>query len=212
MRARKTLGCRKDVPDSLLRQLIDIVKMGPTSANCLPARFVFVKSKAEKEKLKPFLSEGNRDKTMQAPVCAIIGYDLEFYEHLPKLFPHTDATQLVRREAKENRRDGLSQRHSAGRLSDHRGAALGIGLRADVRLRQRRRRCGVFRRDRHQIEFPLQPRLWRSIRRQSAPAAVHFRRNGKNHMTFGFHIRMVNPPCSAYRVAADEHSGLRHLL
>jgi 3-hydroxypropanoate dehydrogenase len=81
----------QDVPDSLLRQLIDIVKMGPTSGNCLPARFVFVKSKAEKEKLKPFLSEGNRDKTMQAPVCAIVGYDLEFYEHLPKLFPHTDA-------------------------------------------------------------------------------------------------------------------------
>jgi 3-hydroxypropanoate dehydrogenase len=52
---------------------------------------VFVKSKVEKEKLKPFLSEGNRDKTMQAPVCAIIGYDLDFYEHLPKLFPHTDA-------------------------------------------------------------------------------------------------------------------------
>ena len=80
----------KDVPDSLLRQLIDIVKMGPTSANCLPARFVFVKSKEAKERLKPFLSDGNRDKTMQAPVCAIIGYDLDFYEHLPKLFPHKD--------------------------------------------------------------------------------------------------------------------------
>jgi 3-hydroxypropanoate dehydrogenase len=80
----------KDVPDSLLRQLIDTVKMGPTSANCLPARFVFVKSQEAKEKLKPFLSEGNRAKTMQAPVCAIIGYDLDFYEHLPKLFPHKD--------------------------------------------------------------------------------------------------------------------------
>jgi 3-hydroxypropanoate dehydrogenase len=80
----------KDVPDSLLRQLIDIVKMGPTSANCLPARFLFVKSQEAKEKLKPFLSEGNRAKTMQAPVCAIIGYDLDFYEHLPKLFPHKD--------------------------------------------------------------------------------------------------------------------------
>ena len=80
----------RDVPDSLLRRLIDTVKMGPTSANCLPARFVFVKSQSAKEKLKPFLSEGNRDKTMQAPVCAIIGYDLDFYEHLPKLFPHKD--------------------------------------------------------------------------------------------------------------------------
>jgi 3-hydroxypropanoate dehydrogenase len=80
----------KDVPDSLLRQLVDTVKMGPTSANCQPARFVFVKSKEAKEKLKPFLSEGNRGKTMQAPVCAIVGYDLEFYEHLPKLFPRKD--------------------------------------------------------------------------------------------------------------------------
>lgn len=81
----------KDVPDSLLRELIEIVRMGPTSANCEPARFVFVKSKEAKERLKPLLSEGNREKTMQAPVTAIIGYDLKFYDHLPKLFPHTNA-------------------------------------------------------------------------------------------------------------------------
>jgi 3-hydroxypropanoate dehydrogenase len=81
----------KEVPDSLLHQLVDTLKLGPTSANSSPARFVFVKSKEAKERLKPHLSEGNRDKTMQAPVCAIVGYDLEFYEHLPKLFPHTDA-------------------------------------------------------------------------------------------------------------------------
>jgi 3-hydroxypropanoate dehydrogenase len=81
----------KEVPDSLLHELVDTLKMGPTSANCSPARFVFVKSEDAKERLKPHLSDGNRDKTMQAPVCAIIGYDLEFYEHLPKLFPHTDA-------------------------------------------------------------------------------------------------------------------------
>jgi len=81
----------KDVPDSLLHELVDLVKLGPTSGNCSPARFVFVKSREAKERLKPFLSDGNREKTMKAPVCAIIGYDLEFYEHLPKLFPHTDA-------------------------------------------------------------------------------------------------------------------------
>jgi 3-hydroxypropanoate dehydrogenase len=81
----------RDIPDALLHQLIDLVKLGPTSANCSPARFLFVKSREAKEKLKPHLSEGNRDKTMKAPVCAIIGYDLDFYEHLPKLFPHTDA-------------------------------------------------------------------------------------------------------------------------
>ena len=81
----------KEVPDSLLNRLVDTLKMGPTSANCSPARFVFVKSKEAKERLKPHLSEGNRDKTMQAPVCAIVGYDLDFYEHLLQLFPHTDA-------------------------------------------------------------------------------------------------------------------------
>ncbi|KAB2941597.1 MAG: malonic semialdehyde reductase [Hyphomicrobium sp.] len=80
----------KEVPDDLLRQLVDILKLGPTSANCQPARFLFVRSKEGKEKLRPLLSEGNRAKTMQAPVCAIIGYDLEFYEHLPRLFPHKD--------------------------------------------------------------------------------------------------------------------------
>jgi 3-hydroxypropanoate dehydrogenase len=82
---------QREVPDDLLRRLVDVLKMGPTSANCSPARFVFVKSKEAKERLKPYLSEGNREKTMQAPVCTIVGYDLEFYEHLPKLFPHTDA-------------------------------------------------------------------------------------------------------------------------
>lgn len=81
----------RDVPDSVLARLVDILKMGPTSANCSPARIVFVKSAAAKERLRPLLSEGNVDKTMTAPVCAIIGQDLAFYEHLPRLFPHTDA-------------------------------------------------------------------------------------------------------------------------
>jgi 3-hydroxypropanoate dehydrogenase len=81
----------RDVPDAVLHALVDLAKFGPTSANCSPARFLFVKSKQAKERLKPHLSEGNRDKTMKAPVCAIIGYDLDFYEHLPQLFPHTDA-------------------------------------------------------------------------------------------------------------------------
>ena len=81
----------RPVSDALLHELADLVKMGPTSANCSPARIVFVKSAAAKTRLKPHLSPGNVDKTMAAPVCAIIGYDIEFYEKLPKLFPHTDA-------------------------------------------------------------------------------------------------------------------------
>lgn len=81
----------KEVPDAMLHRLADLLKMGPTSANCSPARILFLKSKEAKERLKPHLSAGNATKTMQAPVCAIIGYDLEFYERLPELFPHTDA-------------------------------------------------------------------------------------------------------------------------
>lgn len=80
-----------EVPDALLHELVDLLKLGPTSANCNPARFLFVKSREAKERLKPHLSEGNLDKTMKAPVCTIIGYDLNFYLYLPKLFPHTNA-------------------------------------------------------------------------------------------------------------------------
>lgn len=78
----------KPVPDELLVRIVDLMKLGPTAANSEPARIVFVKSPEAKARLKPLLSEGNVDKTMKAPVTAIIGYDLEFYEKLPKLFPH----------------------------------------------------------------------------------------------------------------------------
>lgn len=81
----------KPVPDELLVRVVDLMKLGPTSANCSPARMVFVKSPEAKARLKPFLSAGNLDKTLKAPVTAILGYDLEFYEKLPRLFPHTDA-------------------------------------------------------------------------------------------------------------------------
>lgn len=81
----------KDVSDEQLRQVYELAKFGPTSANSSPARVVFVKSKAAKAKLEPFLSDGNRAKTMEAPVTAIVATDHAFYEKLPKLFPHTDA-------------------------------------------------------------------------------------------------------------------------
>jgi len=74
----------KEVPDSLLQEVADLTKMGPTSYNCLPARIVFVKSQAAKERLKPLLTSGNVDKTMTAPATAIIAYDLKFYAHPPK--------------------------------------------------------------------------------------------------------------------------------
>src|SRR5437868_8851288 len=81
----------KPVEDALLRQIYDLAKMGPTSANMCPMRLVFVKSKEAKEKLKPALDAGNVAKTMAAPVTAIIGMDIHFYEKLPQLFPHVDA-------------------------------------------------------------------------------------------------------------------------
>ena len=81
----------KPVPEELIRQMYDLMKMAPTSANCSPARFVFVHTPEGKEMLKPALSAGNLDKTMGAPLTAIIGYDMAFYDKLPELFPHTDA-------------------------------------------------------------------------------------------------------------------------
>ena len=92
-RAARTHYVWRDEPvsDVLLQALYDLVKMAPTSANCQPMRLLFVKSADAKARLEPHLSEGNRAKTMAAPVTAIVGYDLEFYEELPRLFPHTDA-------------------------------------------------------------------------------------------------------------------------
>ncbi len=81
----------KPVSHSVLQELFNLLKMAPTSANCSPARFVFVSTPEGREKLKPAMSEGNMEQTMSAPVTAIIAYDTQFYEHLSFLFPHTDA-------------------------------------------------------------------------------------------------------------------------
>lgn len=79
------------VPDDLLHRAWDLASMGPTAANSLPARVVFVRSPEAKQLLKPALAPGNADKTMAAPVTAIVASDYEFYEQLPKTFPHADA-------------------------------------------------------------------------------------------------------------------------
>jgi len=80
----------RPVPDDLLRRVYDVAKMGPTSANCCPMRVVFVKSAEGKARLKPCLNEGNVEKTMKAPATAIVAYDTQFYDFLPKLFPARD--------------------------------------------------------------------------------------------------------------------------
>jgi len=82
---------KKPVSEEQIQQIYDLAKMGPTSANSCPARFVFITSDKAKAKLKDCLDEGNVEKSMTAPAVAIIGMDMEFYEQLPKLFPHGDA-------------------------------------------------------------------------------------------------------------------------
>jgi 3-hydroxypropanoate dehydrogenase len=100
----------KPVSDDTLLRLYDLIKWGPTSANSSPARFVFLRSKEAKERLRPTLAPGNVEKTMKAPVTVIVAYDLLFFEKLPKLFPHNPAMrdlfaanpQLVEETAKRN--------------------------------------------------------------------------------------------------------------
>ncbi len=81
----------KAVDPDLLRQIFDVMKFGPTSANCCPLRLVFVNTPEGREKLKACLDAGNVAKVMQAPVTALFARDMKFYEHLPRLFPHADA-------------------------------------------------------------------------------------------------------------------------
>lgn len=82
-----------DVPDESLHQLYELLKWGPTSMNTQPVRLLFLKSAEQKERLRPHLSPGNVDKALSAPVVAIVGYDLEFHNHLPVTFPHLPAAK-----------------------------------------------------------------------------------------------------------------------
>jgi 3-hydroxypropanoate dehydrogenase len=84
----------KPVSDTQLRAIYDVLKCGPTSANSQPARFVFIRTREGKERLRPALSAGNTEKTMSAPVTTIVAYDTQFYENLPKTFPH-DQTAIT---------------------------------------------------------------------------------------------------------------------
>ena len=124
-RTARTQNAFLDTPvsEDLLRELYDLVKWGPTAANASPARFVFVTTAEGKEKLKPALSEGNAAKTLAAPVTAIIGFDEDFHEKLPYLFPHADAKSWF---------DGprTARTESAFRNSSLQGAYLILAARA----------------------------------------------------------------------------------
>ena len=115
------------VEDALLQQVYDLAKMGPTSANMCPMRIVFVKSREAKEKLKPALDAGNVDKTMKAPVTAIIGMDIRFYEKLPKLFPHADAKSWFK-DLPENALEYVALRNGSLQGAYFMLAARALGL------------------------------------------------------------------------------------
>ena len=102
----------KPVEDALLQQIYELAKMGPTSANSQPLRVVYVKSRAAKEKLRPALTAGNVDKTMAAPATAIIAFDTEFYEKMPKLFPGRDMRTSMSQMPQEKRERMLVQNSS----------------------------------------------------------------------------------------------------
>ena len=93
--ARTQNGLSGEVSDAQLRQLYDLLKFGPTTMNTQPARFVFVRTKEGKEKLRPTLSPGNLDKTMAAPVTVIVAMDTKFYEFLPKTFPNNPNAKAI---------------------------------------------------------------------------------------------------------------------
>ena len=117
----------KPVDDALLKQAFDLAKLGPTSANMSPMRMIFVKSKAAKEKLKPCLDAGNVDKTMSAPVTAILAMDVHFFEKLPKLFPHADAKAWFK-DLPENVLEIIALRNSSLQGAYFMLAARSLGL------------------------------------------------------------------------------------
>lgn len=118
----------KPVDNALLKQAWNLARMGPTSANCSPMRIVFVKSSEAKTRLQPALMEGNRAKTMAAPVTAIFGNDSQFYDLLPKLFPHTDARAWFAGPGKETLAAATAFRNGTLQAAYFMLAARALGL------------------------------------------------------------------------------------
>ncbi len=113
----------KEVSPALLMAVYDLMRMGPTSANCSPARIVFLVSQESKERIKPFLLPSNVEKTMTAPAVAVIGYDLDFPNHIPRLFPHNPG-------AKDWFHDPVLRQTTAFRNGTLQGAYFIIAARA----------------------------------------------------------------------------------
>jgi len=122
-----TAWLNQPVDDAVLREVYELAKMGPTSANMCPLRILFVKSKQAKEKLKPSLDAGNVDKTMAAPVTAILAMDIHFYEMLPKLYPHADAKSWFK-DLPESALEAIALRNSSLQGAYFIIAARSLGL------------------------------------------------------------------------------------
>ncbi len=114
------------VDPALLHQIYDMAKWGPTSMNCCPLRITFITSPEAKAKLKPCLMPGNVEKTMQAPVTALFAYDREFYEHMSRLWPHSDAKAMF--IGKEAMIEDAAFRNSTLQAAYFMLAARGLGL------------------------------------------------------------------------------------
>lgn len=113
----------KDVSEEQIKAIYDLLMMGPTSANMQPARLVWCKSQESRDKLAEFASEQNKKKIRTAPVCVIIGYDIDFHEELPWLFPHTDAKSWFEG-------DEAGRKEAAARNSALQGAYLMLAARS----------------------------------------------------------------------------------
>ena len=116
----------KPVSDEQIEAIYALTKMGPTSANCQPARLIWCKSQESKERLAQFASDANKKKITTAPVCVIIGYDIDFHEELPWLFPHTDAKAWF--DGDEANRKTTAARNSALQGAYLMLAARSLGL------------------------------------------------------------------------------------
>lgn len=118
----------KPVPDEMLARIYDLMKWGPTSTNCCPMRIVFVRSLEAKEKLKPTLMPSNVEKTMAAPVTAILAYDVKFYEKLPVLSPVNKAITWFQGEGKEASNEAFALKNATLQAAYFIIAARALGL------------------------------------------------------------------------------------
>ena len=173
----------KPVEDGQLRQLYDLMKWAPTSANSNPVRLVFIRTERARQRLLPALAAGNIQKVLTAPVTAIIAYDVKFFEKMPKLFPHNprmrdmyaNAPELVEVTARRNSSLQGAYFILAALAWTRMRPALRVRQRQSRRRvlrrrpRVRRLRPGVLPRRPRQVQLPLQRGLWGP---RLAPAAV----------------------------------------